>query len=165
MFPLSSLRNLISIQLSTQGGTLWGSLLSGLWPVNSDPPCLSGLPFCLPNYGRLGFAWIPSPCVRAWKLSPELHGTTAGLTSFVSHISGIIVISRLVSSVWEPWLHVFCPFCCWCCRQEGRSGPCCFILAGVKMSSCLSKMQICSGHFLLISIEVPWWPWPNNKKG
>lgn len=75
-----------------------------------------------------------------WKLSQgsELW-QSRGLISFASHLSGMNLLPCLMSSVLKiVVLYILFIFCFHCLRQESKSGPCDFILAGNR-SHGLSK--------------------------
>ena len=63
-------------------------------------------------------------CSGVWKLTPgdKQTGSTIGLISFVSSLSGITALHCLLLNVWKPLFLIFSQFIC-CFRREEKLGP------------------------------------------
>lgn len=137
---VSSHKWLVPSQLKIRGdnlqisGAVSGQLSLLCYCVLWTPAALLSPSSQLPlSPGRpLDSAPISPACCWAWQISPGIVlGQSIGPISFVSHLSGSVLLPCLMSSVLKTKISDILFIFCYCCfRQESKSGPCYSCLAG-----------------------------------
>lgn len=84
--------------------------------------------FILSTQGDLRCPLMPPSWIAVWTVQVVSWGNPRAHLICSSLLLGINVFYCLLSNIWKPFFYVYC-LVLRCLKQEGKSGPCCFIMA------------------------------------